>query len=85
MLDRYVGRYSLPRSSILRIARDGARLLAQLDEQKAIEVFAASDTEFFGKAVPARIEFVVTDAGEATGLVLHQGGRAVHAPRIDGA
>jgi uncharacterized protein (TIGR03435 family) len=84
LLDRYVGRYALPRSSVLRISRDGARLFAQLDEQKAIEVFAAGDTEFFGKAVPARIKFVVADAGVATALELHQGGRAVHAPRIDG-
>ena len=75
ILDRYVGRYALPRTSVMRISRDGARLLAQLDEQKAIEVFAASETEFFGKLVPARIKFVVAGAGKATGLVLQQGGR----------
>jgi uncharacterized protein (TIGR03435 family) len=84
ILDAYVGRYALPRSSVIHISRDGAKLLAQFDGQKAIDLFAASETEFFAKLVPARIEFAVASAGRATALVLHQGGRAIHAPRIDG-
>jgi uncharacterized protein (TIGR03435 family) len=84
ILDGYVGRYALARTSVMRISRDGAKLLAQLDGQKAIELHASSETEFFAKVVPARIEFLVADAGRATALVLHQGGRAVHAPRIEG-
>jgi hypothetical protein len=82
ILDRYVGSYALPRASIIRISRDGTRLLAQFDGQRAIEVFAASETEFFAKVIPARIEFVAADAGEATGLVLYQAGRATRAVRI---
>lgn len=82
LLDRYVGRYALPRASVMRISREGGRLLAQLDGQRAVEVFAASETEFFGKVIPARIVFVVGGAGAATALVLHQGGRATHALRL---
>ena len=82
LLDRYVGRYALSRTSIMRISRDGARLLAQVDEQRAVEVFAATETEFFGKLVPARIKFVVAGAGEAAALVLEEGGRVIQAPRI---
>jgi uncharacterized protein (TIGR03435 family) len=83
VLDRYVGAYALPRTSIMRISRDGTRLLSQLDGQRPIEIFPASEREFFAKLVPARIQFVVSDAGKATALVLHQGGRTIDAPRLD--
>jgi uncharacterized protein (TIGR03435 family) len=84
ILDCYVGRYALPRASVMRISREGVRLLAQLDDQRAIELFPSSRTEFFGKLLPVRIKFVSAGAGNATALVLHQGGQATHAPRIDG-
>ena len=85
LFDRYVGRYVFPGASIMSVSRDGAKLFSQLAGQRPVEIFAASETEFFPKAVPARIAFVVDDAGRATALVLHQGGRKIYAPRVHDA
>ena len=85
LFDRYVGRYAFPGASIMSVSRDGAKLFSQLTGQRPIEIFAASETEFFPKVIPARIKFVVDNYGRATALVLHQGGRDIHAPRMDDA
>ena len=82
ILDRYVGRYALPGSSVMSVSREGAKLFAELDQQGRIEIFAASETEFFPKVIPARIKFQVDERGRATVLVLHQAGRDVSAPRV---
>jgi uncharacterized protein (TIGR03435 family) len=84
-LERYVGRYSLPGASVMTVSRDEARLFATLDAQSRIEIFPATATEFFPKALQARIRFLVDERGRATALLLHQGGRDVHAPRMTDA
>ncbi len=84
-LERYVGRYALARGSIVSVSRDEGKLVSRLAGQGPVHVFPASATEFFAKVVPARITFVVDDHGRATGLVLHQGGREIHARRVDDA
>lgn len=85
IFDGYAGRYAFPGASIMSVSRDGTKLLSQLGEQGAVEIFPESATAFFLKAVPARIEFEVGDDGRATALVLHQGGRAIRARRVDDA
>ena len=85
IFDRYVGHYAFPGASIMSVSRDGAKLLSQLTGQGPVEIFPASETEFFPKALPARVKFVVDDDGRATALVLHQGGREIYAPRTDDA
>jgi len=84
-LDRYVGRYSLPGASVMTVERDEGRLFAKLDSQSRIEIFPATATEFFPKALQARIRFLVDERGRATALVLHRDGRDAHAPRMTDA
>jgi CubicO group peptidase (beta-lactamase class C family) len=63
-LDRCVGRYRVEApppvvavmGDTLEIARDGERLVAT-GKQGRVEIFAQSETSFFSKAAPMRIEF----------------------------
>ena len=85
VLDRYVGDYRLAPSLVLSVTREGTQLFAQLTGQPRAKIFAKSDSEFFYKIVQAQISFQVDARGQTTGLVLHQNGRNMDAPRIDAA
>jgi bla regulator protein blaR1 len=80
--DRYVGPYKFSDTVLMKVTRDGSRLMTQMTGQPAVENFPSSSTEFFIKIVNAQITFVTDDQGHATALILHQNGRDVTAPRI---
>ena len=82
LYDDLAGDYELHRSFVITISRDGERLMAQATGQARLEIFPKSPTEFFYKVVDAQITFVKDPAGQVTGLILHQGGRDMPAPRI---
>jgi Tol biopolymer transport system component len=81
--DKYVGYYQLAPKAIFTISRDGDHFLARLTRQTEIEIFPETASKFFAKTMPAQISFNSDARGQVTGLVLHQGGREVIAPRID--
>ena len=83
--DEYVGYYQLAPKAIVTVTRDGEHFFAQLSGQPAFEVFPESPSKFFYKVVAAQISFDSNVAGKVTGLVLHQNGRELRAPRIDEA
>jgi hypothetical protein len=85
VLDRYTGDYQLAPSVVIDVTRDGTRLFAQLTGQPKAEIFARSESEFFYKIVKAQISFETDAQGRTTGLVLHQHGADMPAPRIDTA
>jgi len=85
MLDRYAGDYQLAPSAVLAVTREGNQLFAQLTGQPKAEIFAHSESEFFYKIVNAQISFERDAQGRTTGLVLHQNGANMAAPRIDAA
>jgi uncharacterized protein (TIGR03435 family) len=85
VFDRYVGYYDFPPGRTMKIARDGDRFSGQLTGQPAVQMYAASEREFFLKLVNAQLSFVVDDTGQTTELVLHQNGRDIHAPKISDA
>jgi CubicO group peptidase (beta-lactamase class C family) len=84
IFDQYVGSYQLAPDFVLKITREGDRFIAQASGQGQIEIFPEDDHNFFAKVVDARITFVTDGQGRATELVLHQGGRDQHAPRVEG-
>jgi CubicO group peptidase (beta-lactamase class C family) len=73
-LDQYVGTYQAITGLDLAVFRDGDRLLVQATGQQALGIYPESETEFFYRAVDARITFVKDQAGKVTKLVLHQHG-----------
>ena len=85
LLDGYVGYYQLGPKFILNVFREGDRLFVQATKQPKLEAFPESDRVFFHKAVDAQITFEADPGGHATRLVLHQNGRDLPGPRIDGA
>lgn len=81
VLDRYVGIYELGPGFDLTVFREGERIFGTPTGQPKAELFPASETEFFLRVVDARIVFQTGPDGRSTGLVLHQGGRAMPAKR----
>jgi len=85
LLDGYVGNYELAPKFILTVTREGDKLMTQATGQSKVPIFAESQREFFAKAVDAQITFVADAQGRATELILHQGGRDMHAKRFEGS
>jgi bla regulator protein blaR1 len=85
VLDRYIGDYQLAPSAVMAVTREGNQLFAQVTGQPKAEIFARSESEFFYKIVKAQLSFERDSQGRTTGLVLHQNGAHMPAPRIDAA
>ena len=84
LLDGYLGNYELAPKFILTVTREGDKLITQATGQGKVPIFAESDREFFAKLVDAQITFVPGAQGRASELILHQGGRDMHAKRFEG-
>ncbi len=78
-----LGHYQMESGSTLAISRDGDQLFMQLSGQPPIPIYPESANAFFLKIQPAQITFTTDDAGEVSGLVLHQSGFDHSAVRID--
>ncbi len=85
VLDGYVGFYQLTDSAFLTVTREDKHLVMRLTGQRALPIYAESKTEFFARIVDAQISFVTDVRGQATSLVLHQGGGHHQMKRIDAA
>lgn len=81
-LDKYVGSYLLMPNFILKIYREGDKLITQATGQPPIPVIATAPGEFYAAGPNAKISFKQTGDSPATSLTLHQGGRDMEAPRI---
>lgn len=80
--DRYAGRYQLAPSVVAELSREGDHFYVQLTGQPRYEIFASAAREYFLKVVDARISVEVDSTGKVAGIVLHQNGRDLRAPRI---
>lgn len=84
LLDGYVGRYQLAPAAVFTVTRQGDGLFVQLTGQPTFQVYPESAREYFYKVVDAQLSFQTDAQNRATALVLHQGGRDLRAPRIEG-
>jgi CubicO group peptidase (beta-lactamase class C family) len=78
-LQEYAGTYNFFGTNFVVTATDG-HLFAQLGSQPAFEIYPSAKDEFYYKVVDAQITFTRT-GGKVTGLILHQTGRDMPAPR----
>lgn len=85
ILDAYVGFYQLSERAVLTVTRDDKHLVTRLTGQRALPIYAESTTEFFAKIVDAQFSFITDAKGQATSLVLHQGGGHHPMKRMDAA
>jgi CubicO group peptidase (beta-lactamase class C family) len=82
--DALAGRYQLTPDAVLAFRRDGDRYFTRLTGQGELEIFPASETEFFLRAVAASVTFVKGADGRASHVILHQNGRDQKATRVEG-
>lgn len=80
--DAYLGTYQLQPQFEIRITREGDQLYAQATGQSPFPIYPESPTRFFITVTEADLEFEF-EGDRVTGLILHQGGRSIPAPRID--
>ncbi|HSK80873.1 MAG TPA: serine hydrolase [Thermoanaerobaculia bacterium] len=80
--DGLVGEYELAPGFTLTITREGGQLFGTPTGQPKAELFPESENRFFLKVVDAQVDFERGPDGQATGLVLHQGGRDVPGKQV---
>jgi D-alanyl-D-alanine-carboxypeptidase/D-alanyl-D-alanine-endopeptidase len=81
IMQRYVGSYQLAPRFVLTVTTENGQLYVQATGQPKFRVYPKSETEWYYKVVDARLAFDVDDAGECTGLTLHQNGLALPAAK----
>ncbi len=81
VLKTYAGDYLLAPNFVITITLESGTIWAQATGQPNVQIYAESDTEFFYKVVDAQITFEVNESGNVTGLVLHQNGGVMPAPK----
>lgn len=84
-LDRLVGFYQFNDDQVLTVTRDANHLVTQLIGQPPVPIYPRGDTKFFGKLVDVEYTFVIGTGGQATSLVLRQGGHEFPMSRVDAA
>jgi CubicO group peptidase (beta-lactamase class C family) len=77
-----VGRYEF-RGQIISVTTDGAHLFGQFDGEPKLEIFPISETEFFWKAVYARIKFVKDVNGRVIKAIFRKNGETLYGPRLE--
>jgi D-alanyl-D-alanine-carboxypeptidase/D-alanyl-D-alanine-endopeptidase len=81
VLARYVGTYQLGPGFLLDVTPKDGALYLHPTNQPTLRLWPASETEFFLKEVDAQITFQRDAQGVVTGLVLHQNGQDMAAPK----
>lgn len=80
-LRAYEGVYELSPTFAITVSVVDGKLMAQATGQSAFELHAESADAFFLRVVDAQVTFTRDASGAVDGLVLHQGGRDMPAPR----
>jgi len=80
-LDAFAGNYELRPGFVLRIYRDGEKMMVHPTGQTPAEIFAMTPDRFFAKVVDAEFAFERDAAGQVTAVTLHQNGRELKGPR----
>ena len=81
-LDAYVGEYEVGPGFVMRVFREGDKLMTQATGQSAFEIFPESETTFSPRAFAAKLTFVKGADGKVNGIRIEQGGRVTLGKRI---
>jgi len=81
--DVYAGEYEVTPTFIVKVFKEGDKLMTQATGQPAIEIFPeAAQNKFYARVVNAQVTFNRDDKGTVTGLVIHQNGRDLPGKKI---
>jgi hypothetical protein len=85
VLARYAGTYVSPAGVKTRVFVEdgGLQLIGDMPGQPPLKLGAISETEFFYRAMDARLRFELDDAGAVAGLVVHFQGREAASARLE--
>ncbi|OGX83465.1 hypothetical protein BEN47_04050 [Hymenobacter lapidarius] len=83
MLTSYVGVYELTPAFRITVRQREGKIFVQATGQSEFETEATSPVLFALKGVPAQVEFAKNDKGEVVQLILHQGGHAQPAAKVE--
>ena len=84
IFDQYVGQYALATNPdfIFSFYREGDKYFVKPSNQEPLELFPASDSKFFTKAIEADTTFQRDAQGKVSSIVWHQGTQNIAAQRI---
>jgi D-alanyl-D-alanine-carboxypeptidase/D-alanyl-D-alanine-endopeptidase len=74
ILSRYVGVYRFGPDYTVQVSLEYGRLWVRDTSDKALEMAAEKDNEFFFKTMDVQVTFVTDSAGKATKMILHVNG-----------
>lgn len=80
--DAYAGDYEVSPTFMVKIFKEGDKLMTQATGQPAIELFPQSEDKFYLKVVEATVTFTRDDKGTVSGLTIRQGGRDTAAKKV---
>ena len=80
-LDEFVGVYDY-KSAKMKITRQGKQLIAQLEGQPALPIFATAKDVFVWNAVQAKIKFLRGDKDQVVGAIHSQGGADLKVDKV---
>jgi len=83
LLDRYVGRYTVPPNIILTIRREGDHLSVQENDEPKQDLLPESEIDFFSTTADDVYTFQVGGQGHTTAMTLHTGGENIVIKRIE--
>ena len=82
-LKKYIGTYELAPNFHIEVTMEGNQIFGQATNQSKVEMFAASEDNFFLKVVPATITFEIdTKTNMPSSLTLEQGGQKTKGKKI---
>lgn len=80
--DSYVGEYEVSASFIVKVFKEGDKLMTQATGQPSLELFSEGPDRFSLRGVDAKVSFVKDSQGVVTSLMIHQGGKDVPGKKI---
>jgi CubicO group peptidase (beta-lactamase class C family) len=83
LLDRVVGRYSIPPDLVLTVKRKGDYLSMQENDEAPADLFPEGELRFFSKSSDDVVTFELDGQGRISRLVIHTGGRSIPVNRVN--
>jgi hypothetical protein len=82
VLQKYAGSYQVSADMTVTVTTEAGHLLVEVPNQPKFEIFPESETDFITKNGDIKLHFEVGADGAVTELVIHEGGREIHAARV---
>ena len=74
ILQTYVGEYDVEEVGLLVVTLENGSLIVKAPGNPPVPIFPESESEFFLRVVDAQVTFTKNEAGEVSGVIVHQGG-----------